>query len=253
MSYKSELFNEVLEKFEVEEMKLFCIDLLEKRPEINYFMSSSTTNKHHNPTQCQAGGQILHEIMVASVMNYLLGLEYIKEKYPQPKKRDALRIAAIMHDCCKTGKGKFTVHDHPILGGKFVEECNVEHDINIKLKQYINRLIQSHSGEWVTSKKSKFVLPKPENGEQFLVHLCDYLSSRADIDMIFPENLLESVKKVAVPAPEDFFFSFGKYKNMSFSEVEKTDKSYLVWLRDQNKMPITEPLKTLLEQIGDDI
>jgi hypothetical protein len=158
-----------------------------------------------------------------------------------------------MHDCCKTGKGKFTVHDHPILGGKFVEECNVEHDINIKLKQYINRLIQSHSGEWVTSKKSKFVLPKPENGEQFLVHLCDYLSSRADIDMIFPENLLESVKKVAVPAPEDFFFSFGKYKNMSFSEVEKTDKSYLVWLRDQNKMPITEPLKTLLEQIGDDI
>lgn len=253
MSYKSDLFKDVLDCFETEELKLFCIDLLEKRSEINYQIPSSTSNKYHNKTQCLPGGQIYHEIMVGTIMNYLLGLDYLKAKFSQPKKRDCLRIAAIMHDCCKTNGGKYTVHEHPILGGEFVENCEVEHDINPKLKAYISRLIKSHSGQWVESKKSKVVLPTPDNDEQFLVHLCDYLGSRSNIDMLYSNELQEKVSYFAIPEPESYIMPFGKYKGKSFSSVLSDDKQYLVWLRDMSDMEIQEPLKSLLDKIGDKI
>lgn len=251
MSYKSEIFKEALNQFEVEEMKLFCIDLLEKRDALNYHIPSSTSFKYHNVTQCQPGGQIYHELMVIKVMNYLLGLEYLKNKYPKSKQRDCLRIAAIMHDCMKTDGGQYTVHEHPILGGRFVEECEVEHDIDVRLKKYINRLIQSHSGEWVTSNRSSVILPKPETDDQFLVHLCDYLSSRSDIDMTYPQeikNLInENLPEENKPNPQTYKFLFGKYKNQTFEFVQEVDPEYLHWLYNKADMDIREPLKSLLE------
>lgn len=249
MSYKSEIFKEVLEEFEVNEMKQFCIDLLEKRDQLNYIIPSSTSLKYHNATQCQPGGQILHELMVAKVMNYLLGLEYLQNKYPKPKQRDCLRIAVIMHDCCKTNGGQYTVHEHPLLGGKFVEECEVEHDIDIKLKKYINRLIQSHSGQWTTSNRSETVLPKPETDDQFLIHLCDYLSSRSDIDMTYSQEVKDLItENLPAPNPKSFKMPFGKYKDQTFEFVQEVDPDYLTWLKN-NMEDIREPLKTLLNGI----
>lgn len=253
MSYKSEIFNEVLNDFECEDMKLFCIDLLEARSDINYHIPSSTSMKYHNATQCQPGGQILHEIMVATVMNYLLGLEYLQVKYPKPKQRDCFRIAAIMHDCCKTNGGQYTVHEHPILSGQFVEDCKVEHDIDIKLKQYINRLIQSHSGQWISSNRSDIVLPKPENDAQFLIHLCDYLSSRANIDMTYSKEVLKLINdNISSKEHLDintWCFKVGKYKNMTIPEVMKKDFNYLLWVKKESDMGKQEPLRTFLQSI----
>lgn len=253
MSYKSEIFADILKQFECDDMRIFCTELLEKRDELNYSIPSSTSYKYHNKTQCQPGGQILHELMVATMMNYLLGLEYIQEKFPQPKKRDCMRIAAIMHDCMKTNGGQFTVHEHPILGSVFVEECEVEHPIKFELRVYIGRLIQSHSGQWVDSKRSTLVLPKPENDEQFFVHLCDYFSSRANIDMIYTPEVLDLVQKNLPEAekaePSTWKFPFGKYKGLTFDEVKKEDKSYLIWMRDKSTMEIREPLATFLSNL----
>ena len=253
MSYKSEIFNEALNCFECEDMKLFCTDLLEARSDINYHIPSSTSMKYHNATQCQPGGQILHEIMVVTVMNYLLGLEYLQKKYSKPKQRDCFRIAAIMHDCCKTNGGQYTVHEHHILGGQFIENCKVEHDIDIKLKQYINRLIQSHSGQWISSNQSDVVLPKPENDAQFLIHLCDYLSSRSNIDMTYSSDILELVKsnlpEEIRPNPKTWTFGFGKYKGQTFEFVKEIDPGYLDWLKNKADMEIHEPLKTFLETL----
>lgn len=251
MTYKSEIFKEILEQFETEDMKLFCIDLLEQRSDINYHIPSSTSMKYHNATQCQPGGQILHELMVSKVMNYLLGLEYLKNKYPKPRQRDCLRIAAIMHDCCKTNGGQYTVHEHPNLGAEFVVNCSVEHDVDIRLKQYIARLIQSHSGEWTTSSRSSTVLLKPETDDQFLVHLCDYLSSRSDIDMIYSQEIkdlvMDNLPEDKKPDPEIYKFLFGKYKGQTFDFVKEVDPGYLDWLYNKADMEIREPLKTLLE------
>lgn len=253
MSYKSEIFKDVLDAFEVEEMKLFCIDLLENRDEINYSIPSSTSYKYHNKTQCQPGGQILHELMVATMMNYLLGLEFIQNSIKHPRQRDCMRIAAIMHDCMKTNGGQYTVHEHPMLGSKFVEECEVEHPIKPELRKYIGRLIQSHSGQWVDSKRSSLVLPKPETTEQFFVHLCDYFSSRANIDMIYTPEVLalvnENLPEAEKPDPDTWTFTFGKYKGLTFNDILKEDKQYLLWLRDKSSMDIREPLASFLKTI----
>lgn len=254
MSYKSEIFKDILEQFETEELKNFCIDLLEKRPDENYTIPSSTSLKYHNETQCQSGGQIKHELMACTIMNYLLGLEYMKEKYPKPKQRDSLRIAMLMHDCCKTNGGKYTVHEHPILSGKFVEECEVEHDIKLQLKQYISRLIASHSGEWTTSNRSSVVLPKPETDDQFLIHLCDYLSSRSNLDMIYSDEVNKMINDNLPPEDRPdittWTFKFGKYAGKSIPEILNIEPDYLRWVKNESDMGKTEPLKTFLEKLG---
>lgn len=253
MSYKSEIFRDILDQFETESFKNFCIDLLEARDDLNYHIPSSTSYKYHNKTQCQPGGQIYHELMVATIMNYILSLEYIQCKYTDPKQRDCMRIAACMHDCKKTNGGKFTVHEHPILGAEFVETVNVEHQVDPKFRKYIGQLIKCHMGQWFDSKKSDVLLPKPVKDDEFLLHLCDLLGSRSNLDMIYSDEVKDLVNnnlpEEQRPDPNNWTFPFGKYKGLMFSEVLDSDKSYLLWLRDKADMEIREPLKTLLSTI----
>jgi hypothetical protein len=129
-------------------------------------MPSSTSGKFHNATQCQAHGQIYHILMFAEILNYLLSLKHNKEKFKSPQQRDAMRCAPIFHDALKCGLSSnsiFTVHEHPMLAGTWVRDTKVEHDIEDRVKEAIARMCERHSGEWTTSKKSKIVLPEPEN------------------------------------------------------------------------------------------
>lgn len=194
---KVDVFGSVLESFENENMKLYCIDMIKLMPDYNFTMPSSTTLKYHNATQCQPGGQSYHVIMVATIMNYILSLEYVKEKYSDSVQRDCLRIAAILHDAQKTEGGKYTTHTHPVAAQKWVEETSVEHDIDKRLKRYIAWLIASHSGEWSTSNKSDVVLPKPKRDDQMLVHICDILGSRSNLDMIYTDDQRRAVEEMA--------------------------------------------------------
>lgn len=194
---KTDVFKSVLDRFETESLKAYCMDMINLMPDYHFSMPSSTSLKYHNATQCQPGGQSYHVIMVATIMNYILDLEYMKTKYPDPIQRDSLRVAAILHDAHKTEGGQYTTHTHPIAAQKWVEETSVEHDINKRLKRYIAWLIASHSGEWSTSNKSDVVLPKPKGDDQMLVHICDILGSRSNLDMIYTDEQREAVEEMA--------------------------------------------------------
>jgi len=246
MDNKSKVFESVLNEFENEEMRLFCEDLLDAQLDMNMTMPSSTSFKYHNKTQCEPGGQAYHVLMVGTVMNYILGLEYIQNKFPKSKQRDCMRIAALCHDICKTNGGTYTVHEHPILSGEYVEKTPVKHDIDVRLKQYINRLIQSHSGSWTESKRSKVVLPKPESDDQFLVHLCDFLSSRNNIDMIYSDEQKDTVMSFHEPVdPSTLIFPFGKWKDTPLLDVPI---SYLKWAYE-NMSALREPLKSAIGEL----
>lgn len=195
MSVKTNLFQDVLDKFETEEMRLYCEDMINLVDGEVWIIPSSTTGKFHNSTQCEIGGSFYHTLMVGTIGNHLLGLKYMQEKFPQAKKRDCMRVALLLHDACKTNGGRYTVHEHPMLAAEWVQNTTVEHDIKQGLKDYIGRLIQSHSGQWTSSKRSSVVLPEPENDEQFFIHLCDYLGSRNNLDMIYTDE-----NKVALKA-----------------------------------------------------
>lgn len=175
---KQNIFREYLDTFETEEMKRYCRDMIGEIPEYIFSIPSSTSFKYHNKTQCKPHGQILHMMMFSEIMNYILGLEYIQIKFPHPKHRDCFRCTPIFHDAIKCGLegSKYTVHEHPMLASKWIKETTVEHDIDIETKGYIARLCESHSGQWRENHRSNVKLPGLENDEQFLVHLCDYLS-----------------------------------------------------------------------------
>lgn len=219
-------------------------------PDYIFTIPSSTSMKYHNATQCQIHGQIYHMLMFGEIMNYILGLKYIQEKYSNPQKRDCLRCTPIFHDAikCGTNGSQFTVHDHPMLAGEWVRNTVVEHDIEKELKEYIASCCESHSGEWTSNKRSKVILPEPDSDDKFLVHMCDYLSSRSNLDMTYSDDVLQALNDFTPELPDinEYQLDFGKYTGKTLVEVSEIDSGYIRWAKENIHR---EPVKTLLNQL----
>lgn len=257
---KKAVFKELLDKFETDEMRLYCEDMIENIPDYIFTMPSSTTGKWHNATQCQPHGQIYHIIMFGQIANYRLGLKYNKEKkFPNPRVRDAIRCTAIFHDAwkCNDGKTTFAVHEHPLIAAEWVLNMKVEHDIDEEMKIFISKLCASHSGEWTTAKRgSKVILPEPQTEAEIFVHECDYLASRADIDMQ-PSDYLKSVfreENVVLHSLDDYVLNFGRHKGEKLIDVFKTDHSYCIWLKENSyQKEIVDMIKKIEANQEDEI
>lgn len=250
---KIAVFQPLLDRFETEEMKLYCQEMITQVPDYIFDMPSSTSGKYHNATQCLPHGQIYHIIMFAEILNYLLALKCSQEKFKSAQQRDAMRCVPIFHDALKCGLdgSKYTVHEHPMLAGAWVRESKVEHDIEDKVKEAIARMCERHSGEWTTSKKSKIILPEPENEMERIIHMCDILSSRNNIDMQPPEYLKSIFEDVPVEIPDlnTFVMPFGnKHKGELLVDIAKNDPSYISWMRENIRR---EPFISLIKQLDD--
>lgn len=249
---KVKVFEGLLNKFETDEIRDYCADMIKEIPDYIFTIPSSTSFKYHNKTQCQPHGQIFHILMFAEVMNYVLGLEYVKEKTNE-RQRDCLRCTPIFHDAIKCGLNgsQYTVHEHPMLAGEWVRNTSVEHDVDADTKAYIARLCESHSGEWTSTKRSKTVLPKPENDEQFFVHMCDYLASRSNLDMTYSDNVLAVLNNAEIPKQElpdinTYVLNFEKHSGEKLVDVAQSDPSYISWAKENMNR---EPIKSLLAQL----
>ena len=248
---KKAVFKELLDKFETEEVRLYCEDMIENIPDYIFTMPSSTSGKFHNATQCKQHGQIYHIIMFGAIMNYRLALKCNKAKFDNPTHRDAMRCVPIFHDAVKCGwnGSTFTVHDHPMLAGTWVRETKVEHDIDDTTKEMIARMCERHSGEWTSSKRSKVILPEPETEMEILVHECDILSSRSDIDMQpsgYLKGVFESESTTTNTDVDDYIISFGKYKGMRLVDLFKMDRSYCMWLKENSyQREVVEMIKQI--------
>ena len=249
---KIKIFEELLNKFETDEIKDYCADMIKEIPDYIFTIPSSTSFKYHNKTQCQPHGQIFHILMFAEIMNYVLELEYVKERTNE-RQRDCLRCTPIFHDAIKCGLNgsQYTVHEHPMLAGEWVRNTFVEHDVDANTKAYIARLCESHSGEWTSTKRSKTVLPKPENDEQFFVHMCDYLASRSNLDMTYSNEVLATLDDVEIPKQElpdvnTYVLNFGKHSGEKLVDVAQSDPSYISWAKENMNR---EPIKSLLAQL----
>lgn len=253
MSKKTDVFKSVLKKFETKELREYCEDMIELVDERIFRMPASTTYKYHNATQCGYGGQCYHVLMAATIMNYILELDYTRKFIVTTKEqRDSMRTAMILHDSIKTGTdyGAYTVFEHPLLAKEWVENTKVEHDIPEETKKYIGNLIASHSGQWNSSTKSKMLLPTPSNSAEFIVHLCDYLGSRSDLDMIYDTEIKLAVEAFTdlpvLENPREYVMPFGKYKDLTLGEIEENDMPYLNWMKENIRK---EPLKSILKKM----
>lgn len=251
---KVAVFYPLLEKFETEEMRLYCQDMIKTIPDYIFDMPSSTSGKYHNATQCLPHGQIYHIIMFAEVLNYLLALKCNQEKFKSAQQRDAMRCVPIFHDAlkCGTDGGKWTVHEHPMLAGTWVRESKVEYDIDEKAKEAIARMCERHSGEWTTSKKSKIILPEPENEMERMIHMCDILSSRNNIDMPIPEYLkgIFDDIKVDIEFDENYTISFGQFKGERLIDIYHKKPDYVDWLENNvQRVDVLNMIKAMKESL----
>ena len=247
---KIAVFQPYLDKFETEEMRLYCMDMIGEMPDYIFEIPSSTSGKYHNKTQCLPHGQIYHIIMFAEIMNYRLGLKGNQEKFKSPTQRDAMRCTPVFHDAikCGTNGSTFSVHEHPMLAGQWVRDTKVEHDVDEKIKEVIARMCERHSGEWTTSKKSKVVLPEPENAMELFVHECDYLSSRSNIDMPIPEYLQDIFVDQPIEFDENFVMPFGKHAGMKLIDIYTKMPDYIDWLeKNINKRDVLKQIQAMRE------
>ncbi|WP_299054338.1 hypothetical protein [uncultured Eubacterium sp.] len=98
-------------------------------------------------------------------------------------------------------------------------------------------------GEWNTDKRSSVVLPKPSDKYGELLHLCDYLASRKDIEVLF-DNAPNAKPEVKL---EDYKLTFGKYKGQLITEVAKDHRDYLEWMK--GNIDMGAPLKTFVSEL----
>jgi hypothetical protein len=251
---KVKVFETLLNKFETDEMREYCKDMIKEIPDYIFTIPSSTSLKWHNKTQCQPHGQIFHILMFGEIMNYILGLEYVLEKIKSARSRDCLRCTPIFHDAIKCGLNGFqyTVHEHPMLAGEWIRKTKVEHDIDSVTKDYIAGLCESHSGQWTENKRSKTVLPKPETDDQFLVHLCDYLASRSNLDMTYSDEIYAALGDIEPPKEElpdinIWKLPFGKkHKGETLVQIAQIDPDYIRWAKENIT---SEPARSLLKLI----
>lgn len=251
---KISVFQPYLDKFETDKMRMYCTDMIAQIPDYIFTMPSSTSGKYHNATQCQPHGQIYHIIMFAEIMNYRLALKGNQEKFKSPAQRDAMRCVPFFHDAlkCGTDGGQWTVHEHPMLAGTWVRETNVEHDIEDNIKEAIARMCERHSGEWTSSKKSKVVLPEPENAMELFCHECDILSSRNNIDMQPPEYLKDIFEEenTKVEFDENYVMPFGKHAGQKLIDVYKAHPDYIAWCEENiNRHDVLNMIKAMKEYI----
>ena len=117
--------------------------------------------------------------------------------------------------------------------------------LNEEIRTMLGDAISSHSGEWTTNKRSKTVLPSPQNLVQELVHLSDYIASRSDIHILFEDDEI----KPQLPNPDEYVLNFGKHSGKTLTYVFNHHRGYLDWCKENIKRePLMSLIKLLEEQ-----
>lgn len=238
------MFEKELGYIVTEEIKKMVEVGLENLPDYFFSMPASTTGKYHPSYALGEGGLVRHTKAVALFANYICQLEQTQNDFTQ-EERDCMIAGCILHDGFKEGNGgsKFTVHEHPQICADWIIESDIFKDFNQEYKNMISEVVSSHMGQWNENKRSKVVLRKPTSPMQKIVHLCDYLASRKDVEVLF-----DSETSAPKPDINTYAFTFGKYKGQLITDVAKDHKDYLVWMREN--MTLKEPLKTFVLELA---
>lgn len=245
---KITLFQKEIDYLNRDDFKDFIKKAITLIPDYFFEIPASSSGKFHSALECGFGGLVYHTRSVAKIANYLVNLQQYKSKLSEIE-RDCVICAALLHDCIKhdwENKTGFSVHQHPILAAEFVKTNEeLRGMISEESQNIIGDAIASHSGEWTTSKRSKVILPSPQNLVQELVHLSDYIASRGDIHILFEGE----DSKPKLPDVNTYVFPLKKHAGELLVDVFKNDRPYLEWVKENvHKEPLVSLIKMLEEQ-----
>ena len=165
-------------------------------PKYFWRVQASSTGKYHPQYALGEEGLLRHTCAAVRIAAAIINLDQYSGIFDDIDK-DNIIVALMLHDTFKHGEetvqtfkhgteilwGKYnpySIHEHPLIAAEKVREyLDDEH------KFVIANCIASHMGEWTTSNRSSYVLPKPKTLEEQMVHLCDYLASRKFLEFNF--------------------------------------------------------------------
>ena len=166
------------------EIRNAAAELTNLVPDYFWKVAASSSGKYHPKTDLGEGGLVRHSINVKRMLDHLLTPNGY---FPMTdREKDLLRVAALFHDSFKSGtqqqyeESQHTKFLHPIYASNFIKD-----NLNLPAADVhsICSAIESHTGQWNTSKHSSESLPTPETTPQKALHLADYLASRKGIEM----------------------------------------------------------------------
>lgn len=243
---KSDTFSRELDTISDRNIRTFAQTALNLLPDYFYTVPASSTGKYHPAYALGNGGLVRHTKAAARFAVHLLTLEQNRLQF-SPEERDCIMTAVLLHDGWKHGKtgGGYTIHEHPRICAIWVQnEPGLSGIISQETRDLIASGIASHMGEWNYSNRSGEILDKPVTELQKFVHMCDYLASRKDIDVAFPDGQEAAARTESL---EEYVMSFGKYRGRLLVDVFRTNRGYVEWL--QGNMTLREPLKTFVAQL----
>lgn len=243
----SEIFKTELASIEDKRIRKFTETAIENLPQYFFEVAASSTGNYHPTYALGVGGLVRHTKAAVRFASHLLTIEQNKNSFNETA-RSCIISAIILHDGWKHGNNGsvFTTHEHPIVCAEWVlsAEC-LNNIIDDTSRETIAKAISSHMGEWSTSKRSSITLPKPETEIQKFVHMCDYLASRKDIEVLFDsEEVKQQPSEMQI---EDYKLSFGKHKGELIIDVAEHHRDYLEWM--SSNMDLREPLKTFVAEL----
>lgn len=246
-------FNKEIATILHEDLREFAGYLRDNAVDYFFFIPASSSGKHHPVTELGLSGLLRHSMNVVRVLNYLLELEQYN-KHLTERECDLMRIAMLFHDSVKNGwnGSAYTVQNHPTLAAKWIKDMNSKYDKPLLDEEidFIYSCVESHSGQWNTSKSGESILPRPSTLAQELCHLSDYIGSRRDIEIKYDEDDVIEVQ-FTHDYIDNYVVGFGKYKGYKWSEVRR-DKDYVQWLFNtqfdpESRFKCPEPLFTFCQ------
>lgn len=236
---KRKIFELLAGSFETDDFREYYLDMCEEIPDYIFTMPASTSGKYHNAEQCQQFGQLYHIFMFHSILEHLLRLEGNQKIYNTPQIRDAMRCVPAFHDAVKCGwNGSLhTVQNHPILAAEWVLNTDVPHKIGEAYRKGIADMCEAHSGQWNTNRSGVEIMPKPRNDAEMLIHECDILASRPDLNWVITPELKallgdSDATGVEPVTAENLVLTFGKHKGETLAAVFAAAPDYVEWLAE---------------------
>jgi hypothetical protein len=183
----SETFSTELSYIINAELRNFVANTLNDLPDYFRHIGASTSGKYHPDYTLGEGGLVRHTKAAVGIAKELIRAELPFANVFDDTDADIVYASLILHDGLKCGMWEDkTAFDHPLLVSSFIkEECVKQNYHDMSLINKICSCIESHMGKWNTNKDYDFTLPTPVTGLQQLVHLCDYLASRKNLEYKF--------------------------------------------------------------------
>lgn len=201
---------DLIENDNVRKFAEYCLWNL---PEYFFHIPASSSGKYHPAYALGEGGLVRHTKAAMNIFRMMTendaSLWYQSDSVSGltgTDFNDACYLALLVHDGFKSGvpannssetpPNNNTVHEHPLLAESFLQtvltlyasKCPQKYDpVFLQIVNAAAIAVQAHMGKWAYSKYSNVVLPTPDCGDWMakMVHLCDYIASRKELDFNF--------------------------------------------------------------------